>query len=106
MCNSDRHIEKDTIIILRCNDRDHQIYLHEDEEAEPIVKTFRREAYVYYRYLTHQIQIVHKKINLDDGQDPFDQVYAVSIYDSNYMPFPIYPLYQEQEKGKIGYNLC
>lgn len=43
---------------------------------------------------------------MDDGNDPFDQIYAVSIIDSNYMPFPIYPLYQEQEKGKIGYNAC
>jgi len=43
---------------------------------------------------------------LNDGSEPFDQAYAVSIVDSDYMPFPIYPLYQEQEKGKIGYNAC
>ena len=90
--------ENDHIIILRCADREHQItiiHLHDADERDYNVKTLKREAYIYNRHLTHQIKIVHKKINMNDGTEPFDQTYAVSIVDSNYMPFPIYPLYQE-----------
>ena len=49
---------------------------------------------------------MHKLVNLNEGSEPFDQTYAVSIVDQNYMPFPIYPLHQERKKGKIGYNAC
>lgn len=45
------------------------------------METLYRDSYVYRRYLTHQIKIVHKKVNLNDGSEPFDQAFAVSIVD-------------------------
>ena len=78
-------VENETIIILRCADREHQFILNKhDEEEEYSLKTLKREAYIYYRHLTHQIKVIHKKINMDDGSEPFDQTYAVSIMDSSY----------------------
>ena len=45
------------------------------------------------------ISISHQKVCPDNGSDPFMQTFAISNTDSNYTPFPIYPLHEKSLKG-------